>query len=1006
MATLTIGGRKITVDDKFLSLPPDQQQKTVDEIEASLGAAPAAPLAAPASPATAPTPVAAAGESFAPGDTGPFVGPALPPEFRPATELSMDELAGVLSGAPSGFGGMAPGRAAKLGGQAVGAAGAELGAMALDIPVLGAHALGYGVEKVARPINNFFRQPTMEVGSAPMPSDLVKQGASWIGKKLGYEEVTPQTPEEQAFSNILRMGTQAFGGAGALTRYGATRVGSQFPRFADDFVKSYAATPIRSMAADTAGGATAGAALTGAQQLPESVRETGGGTVGTMADLTAMLAGGVSGATLMNAATKTPSTVVNAFQRSRPAVDITLDPVTGGAVANSTADEAARFLQSHTSGNPRDVAAELAARVGQMRQEGMPVPTTGLILPEESGLAGIDKRQRTVTGPSNTQLDPNLPADVRQQYNPIERDKAQRAYASEQVQSTRDPNADPALFQERAQTRADLQTAARQRELERAAEDARIVQQAREEATQPVLAQELPAAEASRRIHNVWGDTRATESERSAAIYSRPEWTEAEIPTGPLQRAAEEIRTGATGTTPVRPGTEEFLQRVEAIPDTGVLSGQELSTLKKDIENGITRSLRDAQNFQQIKDLKNAIDQSISRLPQGHPARETIELAAANWQERIEPYFRRFASERIDLKTKTDPGQVYPSETGKEFARTGEDAQQIMGLAALRGNTEQVAADMRTVIFDQLARKGVIRDGVFDPNLLQRWRNQNHDITQHIPGLQDEIDNMTAAARQGSNTAGVYADDIRAAEQRVAQTQKNIERSPVGTIADKTPQEAVKSIMEGSNAVQKITELRSRMGNGPDAVRSLKANVADYFADRVKQIDPTMEIKEHGVRLQALIKDFNKHRETLVAAGYTPEEMQALQRAQTALLPLMRKNVQATVGSTTAESREAVMRPLELGLKTYYGTLKGGSVFRNIKIALRLAKGDTSSAVEQLVTRAMFDPDLAGVLLTRDVAKAGTPAWNAQLQKVLRRTEAAKGLAKPEDQGDPDDVEP
>lgn len=37
MAKLTIGNQTVTIDDAFLSLPPEQQQKTVDEISASLG---------------------------------------------------------------------------------------------------------------------------------------------------------------------------------------------------------------------------------------------------------------------------------------------------------------------------------------------------------------------------------------------------------------------------------------------------------------------------------------------------------------------------------------------------------------------------------------------------------------------------------------------------------------------------------------------------------------------------------------------------------------------------------------------------------------------------------------------------------------------------------------------------------------------------------------------------------------------------------------------------------
>lgn len=43
MAVLNIGGKKVTVDDSFLKLPPDQQSATVDEISASIGAKPAEP---------------------------------------------------------------------------------------------------------------------------------------------------------------------------------------------------------------------------------------------------------------------------------------------------------------------------------------------------------------------------------------------------------------------------------------------------------------------------------------------------------------------------------------------------------------------------------------------------------------------------------------------------------------------------------------------------------------------------------------------------------------------------------------------------------------------------------------------------------------------------------------------------------------------------------------------------------------------------------------------------
>jgi hypothetical protein len=321
-----------------------------------------------------------------------------------------------------------------------------------------------------------------------------------------------------------------------------------------------------------------------------------------------------------------------------------------------------------------------------------------------------------------------------------------------------------------------------------------------------------------------------------------------------------------------------------------------------------------------------------------------------------------------------------------------------MRIAELRGNTAEVAASARAIVLDQLAGAGVVKNGVIDADKLTQWRNKRANVIEQIPGLNDEIGGMIADARRGAGKASQYTDEIAAAEARLTQTQKDIQTGPVGKIADKTPQEAVASIMGGPNAPKTMAELRVKMGNNPDANRSLKAAVADHFAERVKQIDTSLDDAAHGVSLQKLVKDFNKHRETLVAAGFTPEEMQALQRAQTALLPLTKRNVQATVGSTTAESTEAAMRPLELALKGYYGVLKGGGVFRTMKVALKTLKGDNTSAIEQLMTRAMFDPELAQVLLTRDVKKAGTPAWNAELQKVLRRNEAIKDVVREDEE--------
>lgn len=67
---------------------------------------------------------------------------------------------------------------------------------------------------------------------------------------------------------------------------------------------------------------------------------------------------------------------------------------------------------------------------------------------------------------------------------------------------------------------------------------------------------------------------------------------------------------------------------------------------------------------------------------------------------------------------------------------------------------------------------------------------------------------------------------------------------------------------------------------------------------------------------------------------------------------------------------------LEVGLKAHYGVLKGGGVLRTLKIATSF-DADEASEAQRLVTRMMFDPELASHLLTREVKDVGAPAWNA-----------------------------
>lgn len=106
MATLTVNGTKVTVDDSFLSLPRDQQEATVNEIASQLGvSSPAAQAAPTAKPGSREYADWALKQALA-GNKLPQVS-AAPPEYQPPAppplslgETTLATMAGVGSAVP------------------------------------------------------------------------------------------------------------------------------------------------------------------------------------------------------------------------------------------------------------------------------------------------------------------------------------------------------------------------------------------------------------------------------------------------------------------------------------------------------------------------------------------------------------------------------------------------------------------------------------------------------------------------------------------------------------------------------------------------------------------------------------------------------------------------------------------------------------------------------------------------------------------------------------------
>lgn len=951
-----MASRIINFEGRRISVPADATDAEVAEILSA-----SAPPAAPAQSLTPEAAAAAEGRNL-PSPSGY----AAPPPVAEKT----------------------PGRALMLGAQGVGRGIADVAGMVPDLAT-GAANLGLaGADKAAGLFGGGveFRFPPSALGSEAISSTVGS-----MAEAAGLPLVTPQDAEESLAYNINRFGTQGLATGAGLMRAGSAMTPSATPRMSDPFVKPYAAAPLKTIAGDTVAGAGAGVGLTASQEaLPQSVRDAGGGSVGTLADFVAMAAGGVVGG--LGAATvgDLPGTTRALLTAKRPAAGVDFDPVTGEAVTNRAFGKAAERMQTKAS-DPAGAIQAIDATVGDFGS--LPLPTTGL-MSGDTGLINLEQALRTRQGGSSLAEGANVDPAVKSRFSFVDRDMALRDAAVGEVNSLRPQGADPAAFPQRAGDIIDMRLEAAQRPVDKAAGEIRAVETAQRPIADEFNANIGQGTAASRNIDEVYRTTRQAEQQRSSALYDDPAIAQAEVPVQPLAETAQRVATPAGPLSPADPVVSKYASRMADLEGDTTMA--DVNRLRAELEADIQANLGNGNVVSALRQLKDETGRYAERLSrEGSPAGEAARAASENFATRVQPNFREGAGGRVDATLKSNPNSpsVLPSEMAGNFLTRPEDAQALMRIAELGGNREAVAANARTWLFDQLASRGVAKGGAIDGEKLALWRNRNLELVDQIPGLRQEVDGLVRDARRGVALKADYATQLAQAERRAGAVKTEAEGGILGTVRDKSPDNAAAAVFAAENPEKAMTDLVATVGKNPAARDGLKAAVAEHIATKVSGVAP-QNVSEgtQNINFAQLTKFFEQNRKVL-SKLYSPEEMNALQSAQKVLAPLAKRAQQAGVGSQTAEKAGDFWRTFEGGAKLYFGMLKGGGITRTARLLAEQLDDGSTAAAERLLARAMFDPKLAKQLLSADAGKVPAPATNKEVGKLLRKGEAARQLS-------------
>jgi hypothetical protein len=977
MPILELNGQRIEVDDSFLSMTPEQQNATVDEIERSLGGnAAAAPQQSPQYTATA-------------NELSSITRSMDQPKAEPAPSTAAYLLQRGDRGVADALG-----------------APVDLMTGALNIGA-------FGVDKAAQLFG----------GSFPGRIENPIGGSNWIADKAseaGDALGTRTIADEEVSPGIRKLGIAARGagstlvpGMGLASRaaQGVEKAGAPIlNRTIATLAEPYAANPGATLTRDAlAGAGSAVAAQEYDDRAPDALQDS---VAGPFVKMGLSILGGLGASTAASVAEAGSKGAFNFGRnlfRGKADPNSPINPATGQPFTRTDMDMAARVAQALPTDKAQAVA-NIEKNANEFRQVANPsqMPTTGM-LADDIGLASQENILRT--------QDPQRFA---------ERDAARRSKASSLVDETAPANAQGRNFTSEASRQYN-------EKLDAAGQNVKSAEAAQEAAAQDIARQnaELEAFRANQpQVSTALSDE--FNAARKAARQEKNALYDAADPKTPvdgrfLDEALNRIDSQMSNAERAAPGPYSAIAgRVRQLREGG------------DITYGDVKALR-AQVSEARKNAVAASGQSVAgsgadvqRLDQlgevlGYMADQVNPDAAKHYRENFAPRFKQGKAgefgAQIDRAARTggESSATRPSDFAGKFLAKPEDAASLKRAltpaedasltariegpgaapsgAPAGGLAPQTEQNIREWMLGDLAKSGVLNNNAeirFDR--FKKWADKNRATIDQFPSLRDTVDSELAQAQRSGALSRQLSADVAAAKEGMANTKRELDRSALRFALDNSPENAVAGIMKSGDPDKRMAEIVGRLKGNQQAIDGLKAATRDWIKQSEAGLSSKIVGDPDAVRLSVakMQKLFQKHEKTL-AKIYSPEEMNALRQAHKLMNAETKLDVRATAGSNSVDkmfaaknqSFEQGKRLLEAALSVRYGVLVGGGMIRKINMFLQTMP-DGDKAIRDVLFEMQFNPDLAVHLLTRPIKEIDTKPWNAKLNRLLAYATGAR----------------
>ena len=419
-----------------------------------------------------------------------------------------------------------------------------------------------------------------------------------------------------------------------------------------------------------------------------------------------------------------------------------------------------------------------------------------------------------------------------------------------------------------------------------------------------------------------------------------------------------------------------FIQAIEPIKEaTKPLYFGDLQDLRPVLSDAIATARQNNQGgaVKRLVEFKVALENETDELAKlGGEAANRARDAQQFYQNEFVPKFKEGVGGRY-RKAIMAGAPVEPSAVGKKFVEkpTGsmEAASQLDTIVKGAENAQEASVAVRDHIVGTVADLMQTTSGKTSIDRLDKYLNQRsvRETLSKFPAIENEIKQFRNSLGKSINKQGKIAQDILEAKNSLGKTQKDLEMSATRFWVESDPTKAMQRTLNSPDSTGSMNELVRLAKRDPsgDAILGLRQSLSDYIEETVRGTTQVGNVQE--VMRGKIVKLLqNKSTRDAIAVLYSPSEMKILDQVRDELQMMNGINKQVTTGSPTAPIAQQVQRTRVI-LASFYGIVKGRGIFAISDWIMRALGRDPKTIANQVLTDAMLNPELASVLMTKNL---------------------------------------